>query len=132
MKSSEKVAKIDNTFILNAQYRLTSKEQKVLYYLISHLDPKNETEFHSSKIPIRDIEEMLRDDMDTRYCSFYEKIDKLCASMISKNITFPSNLLIGGKPLKGRINFFSAIKPMVDETGESVIQFSFSDRKSVV
>lgn len=122
---SDKVAKIDNTFILNAQYRLTAKEQKILYYLISHLDPKNEKDFNIISVPIWQIEEALKDS-SKEWGGLYNEIDRLCGSMISKNITFPSHVLIGGRPLKGRINFFSAIRPIVDNNGETAIQFSFS------
>jgi Initiator Replication protein len=122
---SDKVAKIDNTFILNAQYRLTAKEQKILYYLISHLDPKNEQDFNIISVPIWQIEEALKDS-SKEWGGLYNEIDRLCGSMISKNITFPSHVLIGGRPLKGRINFFSSIRPIVDNNGETAIQFSFS------
>jgi hypothetical protein len=121
----DKVAKIDNTFIVNAQYRMTAKEQKVLYYLIAHLDPKNEKDFNNITIPIRQIEETLKES-SKKWGSLYEEIDRLCESMISKNITFPTNVLIGGKPLKGRINFFSAIRPITDNNGQTSIEFSFS------
>ena len=36
--NSDKIAKIDNTFILNAQYRMTAKEQKSI--VLSHLSPQ--------------------------------------------------------------------------------------------
>jgi plasmid replication initiation protein len=123
--SELRVAKIENTFILNAQYKLTAKEQKVFYYLVTHLDPKNEKEFYSISVPLKDIETMLRDN-DERYGSFYEKMEALCDNMIAKSIKFPSNILLNGKKLKERINFFSSIKPMVDEEGQTVVQFSFS------
>jgi hypothetical protein len=123
---SEKVAKIDNTFILNAQYRMTAKEQKLLYYLISHLDPKNEKDFNIIRIPIRHIEETLKESVK-KWGSLYEEIDRLCGNMISKNITFSSKVIIDGKPLKGRINFFSAIRPIVDDNGQTLIEFEFSN-----
>ena len=122
---SDKVAKIDNTFILNAQYRLTAKEQKILYYLISHLDPKNEKDFNVISVPIWQIEEALKDS-SKEWGGLYNEIDRLCGSMISKNIAFPSHVLISGRPLKGRINFFSSICPIVGNNGETAIQFSFS------
>ena len=121
----EKVAKIDNTFIVNAQYRMTAKEQKVLYYLISHLDPKNEQDFNIITVPIRQLEENLKE-ASKKWGSLYEEIDRLCGNMISKNITFPTNVLIEGKPLKGRINFFSSIRPVIDDDGQTAIRFSFS------
>lgn len=122
---TEKVAKIDNTFIVNAQYRMTAKEQKVLYYLISHLDPKNEKDFNIITVPLRLIEETLKES-SKKWGSLYEEIDRLCASMISKNISFPTDVLIDGRPLKGRINFFSSIRPVVDDNGQTAIRFSFS------
>jgi Initiator Replication protein len=124
-QKSDKVAKIDNTFVLNAQYRMTAKEQKVFYHLVTHLDPKNEKEFYTITVPIKEIELMLREN-DDKYGSFYEKMEMLCDSLILKSIKFPSNVLINGKKLKERINFFSSIKPTVNEHGEAVIQFSFS------
>ena len=124
-QSLDKVAKIDNTFILNAQYKLTAKEQKVFYYLVTHLDPINEKEFYTISVPLKHIEEMLRDN-DDKYGSFYEKMEVLCDSLIAKSIKFPSNILVNGKKLKERINFFSSIKPLIDETGQTVLQFSFS------
>jgi plasmid replication initiation protein len=124
-QNSDKVAKIENTFILNAQYKLTAKEQKVFYYLVTHLDPKNEKEFYTISVPLKRIEEMLRDN-DDRYGSFYEKMEVLCDNLITKSIKFPSNILLNGKKMKERINFFSSIKPLIDETGQTVLQFSFS------
>ncbi len=121
----DKIAKIDNTFILNAQYRMTAKEQKVLYYLISHLNPKDEKDFNVITVPIKHIEETLKE-ASKKWGSLYEEIERLCESMISKNIKFPSNVLVEGKQLKGRINFFSAIRPLVDENGQTAIKFSFS------
>lgn len=122
---NDKIAKIDNTFILNAQYRMTAKEQKVLYYLISHLNPKGEKDFNVITVPIRHIEETLKE-ASKKWGSLYEEIERLCESMISKNIKFPTNVMVEGKALKGRINFFSSIRPLIDENGQTAIKFSFS------
>jgi plasmid replication initiation protein len=123
--NSNQVAKIENIFVLNAQYRLTTKEQKIFFHLVTHLDPKNEKEFHTITVPLKEIELMLRDN-DDKYGSFYEKIEKLCDNLMSKMIRFPSNVLLNGKKLKGRINFFSSINPQIADNGETVLQFAFS------
>ena len=123
--NNDKIAKIDNTFILNAQYRMTAKEQKVLYYLISHLNPKGEKDFNVITVPIRHIEETLKE-ASKKWGSLYEEIERLCESMISKNIKFPTNVMVEGKTLKGRINFFSSIRPLIDENGQTAVKFSFS------
>ena len=122
---AEKVAKIDNMFIVNAQYKMTAKEQKILYYLISHLDPKNEQDFNVITVPLRQLEENLKES-SKKWGSLYEEIDRLCANMIAKNVAFPTNILIEGRPLKGRINFFSSIRPVIDDDGQTAIRFSFS------
>lgn len=120
-----KVAKIENIFVLNAQYKLTAKEQKVFYHLVTHLDPQSEKEFYKITIPLKDIEEMLRDN-DDKYGSFYENMEKLCDSLMSKMIKFPSSIMLNGKVLKNRINFFSSIGSKAAENGEAVLEFTFS------
>jgi plasmid replication initiation protein len=120
-----KVAKIENIFVLNAQYKLTAKEQKVFYHLVTHLDPQNEKEFYRITIPLKEIEGMLRDS-DDKYGSFYENMEKLCDSFMSKMIKFPSNIMLNGKVLKNRINFFSSIASKAAENGEAVLEFTFS------
>ena len=122
---SEKVAKIDNAFIVNAQYKMTAREQKILYYLISHLDPKNEQDFNSISIPIHEMEKILNQ-TDKKWGGFYNEIDELCKGLIRKHIQFPSNFLMNGKPLKGYLNWFNSIMPIQDENGRLCIKFSFS------
>jgi hypothetical protein len=122
---STKVAKIDNNFIANAQYRMTAKEQKVLYYLIGHLDPKNETEFHKIKISVNDVREMLKEG-DHHYGSFQEDMHRLCKSLISKNIIFPSNFVYEGFVMNDYISWFQSIRP-IHENGQSYIEFHFSE-----
>ena len=110
---TDKIAKIDNTFILNAQYRMTAKEQKVLYYLISHLNPKNEKDFNIITVPTQQIVESFKES-SKKWGSIYEEIERLCDSLIGKRIKFPTDILIDGKALNGRINFFSSIRPTVE------------------
>lgn len=129
-KLSDKIAKIDNDFVLNAQYRMTAKEQKILYYLISHLDPKNEKEFHTITVPIKDIEETLREKNERKNGSFYEDIERICKSFIRKEITFPTNFLLANKRLNGYISIFQSIMPIEDERGQLCIEFSFSNKMS--
>lgn len=125
--SIEKVARLDNAFILNAQYRMTAKEQKILYFLVSHLNPKNETEFNTVTVPLKEIEETLNKD-GAKWGSLYEEINRICESMISKTISFPSNFVIEGKPLKGYINWFQSIMPVLNEHKQVCIEFSFSPK----
>jgi hypothetical protein len=128
-QATDKIAKIDNSFILNAQYRLTAKEQKILYYLIAHLDPKNSKEFHSITVPIKEIEEILKE-KGAKYGSFHEDIDRVCKSLIRKEITFPSKFILNSKRLNGYISWFQSIMPVEDEQGNLCIEFAFSNKMS--
>ena len=123
---SNKVAKIENVFIVNAQYRMTAKEQKLFYHLVAHLDPQNEREFYVISTPLKDIEILLRDEDEGKYGSFYEDLDRIFDSLMSKMIKFPSNILVNGRRMKDRINLLSSIKAISLESGEAMLQFSFS------
>ncbi len=123
---SNRVAKIENAFIVNAQYRMTAKEQKLFYHLVAHLDPQNEREFYVISTPLKDIEMLLRDENEGKYGSFYEDLDRIFDSLMSKMIKFPSNILVNGRRMKDRINLLSSIKSVLLENGEHIVRFSFS------
>jgi len=61
-RSSNKIARIENRFIFNAQYKLTAREQKVILYLISNIDPKNQKRFHEQIISVKKLESVLKAD----------------------------------------------------------------------
>jgi plasmid replication initiation protein len=124
-KMSNKVAKIDNSFVVNAQYKMTAKEQKVLYYLIAHLDPLTEKEFYSISVPLEEVEEMLKE-TDNRSGSVHEDMNNLCKSLSSKQITFPSRFTARGRAIHSYINWFQSIIVSKDETGQIYIKFTFS------
>lgn len=122
---SNKVAKIDNSFVVNARYKMTAKEQKILYYLIARLDPLTEREFYSISIPIEEIEEML-DVADSTSGSIHEDMDRVCKSLSGKQITFPSRFTSRGRAIHSYINWFQSIIVSKDETGQVYLKFTFS------
>ena len=124
-KMSNKVAKIDNSFVANARYRMTAKEQKILYYLITHLNPLTEREFYSISIPAEEIEEML-DVADSTSGSVHEDLDRVCKSLSGKQITFPSRFTSRGRAIHSYINWFQSIVVSKDETGQVYLKFTFS------
>ena len=58
---SNKIARIENKFIFHAQYKFTSREQKVILYLIANINPKQER-FIEQIIPVRELEQVLKSD----------------------------------------------------------------------
>jgi plasmid replication initiation protein len=122
----EKIARIDNGLIMNAQYKLTAKEQKVLYYLISFLKPKDEQAFNKIIVPIREIEDALKEP-GRKWGGLYAEMERLCESMISRKISFPSKFLVDGKRIRGHINWFQSIMPIENDYGQVCIEFLFSE-----
>ena len=61
-KQSNKIARIENKFIFNAQYKLTAREQKVILYLISNIDPRRQERFHEQVISVKELESVLKAD----------------------------------------------------------------------
>lgn len=120
-----KIAKVDNFFVLNAHYKMSAREQKFLYYLISLLDPKNEKDFRTLTVPIIDVGKAIKDS-GIRSGSIYDDIEKMCDTLISKRIVFQTDVVVENKVLKGRINIFSSIMPLKNSYGEKMISFSFS------
>ncbi len=118
------IARIENTFILHAQYRLGVREQKVILYLIAQLDPTRE-QFDERIIPVREIEAILKAD-GKKWGGIYREMEEFCESIISKRITFNTDVLIDGKPFKGRINWFQSVTPTYNDLGEVCIRFLFS------
>ena len=122
--TSQEIARIENTFILHAQYRLGVREQKVILYLIAQIDPTKET-FEERIIPVRELESMLKTD-GRKWGGIYREMEDFCENIISKRITFNTDVLVENRPFKGRINWFQSVVPMYNEGGEVCIRFLFA------
>lgn len=122
--SSQEIARIENTFILHAQYRLGVREQKVILYLIAQIDPTKDA-FEERIIPVKELESMLKND-GRKWGGIYREMEGFCENIIGKRITFNTDVLIDGRPFKGRINWFQSVVPMYGEGGEVCIRFLFA------
>lgn len=122
--TSQEIARIENTFILHAQYRLGVREQKVILYLIAQIDPTQET-FEERIIPVRELESMLKTD-GKKWGGIYREMEDFCENIISKRITFNTDVLVDNRPFKGRINWFQSVVPMYNDKGEVCIRFLFA------
>jgi len=73
------IARIENTLIFHAEYQLTAKEQKVMLYLISSIDPVRQSNFQSQVITyfsVVDVVEVLSESPNPRrYWSDLKKQD---------------------------------------------------------
>jgi plasmid replication initiation protein len=125
-KQSNKIARIENKFIFNAQYKLTAREQKVVLYLISNIDPRRQERFHEQIISVKELESVLKAD-GKKWGGLYEEMQGFTDRVLDKKIRFATDLEIDGKRFPGKINFFQSVIPVHNEKGEVALRFLFSE-----
>ncbi|MCB9352527.1 MAG: replication initiation protein [Lewinellaceae bacterium] len=123
-RMSRNIARIENRFIFNAQYKLGLREQKVLLYLIANIDPRKSA-FEECIIPVKELEEILKSD-GKKWGGIYQEMRDFCKGIISKQITFNSDILVDGRPMEGYINWFQSVRPVIVDEGVC-IRFLFSE-----
>lgn len=119
------IARIENSFIFNAQYNLTAREQKLILYLISQINPQTQSEFQKQVVSIKDIETHLTN--GKRRGSIYQEMKDLTRQISKRQIEF-EGVEIDGVQLPGFVNWFGSITPMKDESGNLSIEFIFSEK----
>jgi plasmid replication initiation protein len=122
----DKYARIDNQFVFNARYRLPAREQKIILYIISKINPIAENEFHKQRLSISELKQLLVKE-GAKYGSFYNEIATISETMTNCKITFPTSFEINGTRMKGAINWFQHCIPVEDENGELYLEFVFSE-----
>jgi len=125
-RSSTKIARIENRFIFNAQYKLTAREQKVILFLISNIDPKSQKRFHEQVVSVKQIESVLKED-GKKWGGLYEEMDRFSDNILDKRIRFPTDLEIDGRAFPGKINWFQSVMPVKNENQEVSLRFLFSE-----
>lgn len=120
------VARIENQFLLNARYQLSAKEQKVILYLISLVDPLLQSNFHEQVVRIKDLEKILRADAK-KWGGLYKEMTAFQENIQKKSISFDSDVKVNGRVLKGYVSWFQSIIPFKDETGHVSLKFKFSE-----
>jgi len=124
-KTTNTIARIENNLIFNSKYQLTAKEQKVILFLISRIDPVRQKDFESRTVSLKSLEKVLMD--GNKNGSFYSEIRKLTSRIIKKGISFLTDVEVSGEYLSGHINWFQSIIPMRNDKGEAAIKFKFSE-----
>ncbi len=124
--NSNRVARIENRFIFNAQYQLTAREQKVILYLISNIDPKSQKRFHEQVISVKKLESALKAH-GKKWGGLYEEMQSFTDRILDKKIRFPTDLKIDGRSFPGKINWFQSVMPVRNENQEVSLRFLFSE-----
>ena len=126
-KKVKQIARIENRFIFNARYQLSAREQKIILYLMSNLDPLAQNDFHKQIVSVKELENLLKGE-DKKWGGLYKEMNDFSTRIISKYISFDSDFLVGGKPLRGVISWFQSVIPVETENGEVALEFMFSER----
>ena len=122
---TQKVAAIANQFIQHARYKLTPREQKLILYMATQIRP-DDSDFETYLVPVTEIEHILKSDATKKHGSFYERLDDLLDSITDKKISFPTQFLLEGRPLRGYINWVAGAVPKYDRHGTLCVEFGFS------
>lgn len=125
---SKHVASIKNQFIQKAHYRLSSNEQKLIYFLISNIEPKKRNDFHTQTVKVKDLAKIFTSENGVRG-SIYERVNTMCINIASKPILVPVSFKVENVPITmHEVNsWFKRIKPKKDDGGEIVIEFTFHE-----
>ena len=126
LHNSRQIARIENRFIFNAQYKLSPREQKLILYLIANMDPQKQERFHEQTVTVREFEKMLKAD-SKKWGGLYTELRDITKRIRSKGIEFDTNIRVDGHRFPGYINWFQSVTPMENNEGEVCIKFLFSE-----
>ena len=121
------IARIDNQFVYNARYQLSAREQKVILFLISKIDPIRQESLLEQVISVKDLEIILKGG-DKHWGGIYKELKSLAKRLVKKGIEFSTDIEIGGQKFSGYINWFQGIEPVKDEEGNISLSFLFSQK----
>jgi len=120
------VAKIENDFF-KAQFNFTSREQKVLLFLISCLDPLQQDDFFEQTVPIKVLASVLKTDKSKQWGGIYDAIKELGSRMVKLHIDYLTPIKLKGKKMYGHIPVFRRIEPLINEQNEICLMFKFNE-----
>jgi plasmid replication initiation protein len=119
------IARLDNFLIYNGKFKLTAKEQKVVLFLVSKINPTEHKRQIEQVVSIKDLKEVL---VGKKSGSFYDEIQNFASRLVKKGVEFRSDLEYEGRSLKGYRNWFQSIEPVRNEQGEVCLEFLFSEK----
>lgn len=121
------VARIENTLIYGARYKLLPREQKIILYLISKIDALNDDRFHEQTVPVRELENLLKRD-GSKWGGLYKEMVDFTERIQHKGLRFDTDVSIKGRVLPGFIQWFQSVIPTRNEEGEICIEFMFAEK----
>jgi len=55
IRESNSIARIDNFLIYHGKFKLTAKEQKIVLFLASRINPVKQSRLHAQIVPIKEL-----------------------------------------------------------------------------
>lgn len=123
--TAKPVARIQNIFFRNACYQLTAREQKLILFLISKIDARQDR-FHAQLISVVEIENIFYPHTK-RYGSIYQDLRTFRENIMKKGIKFKSDILLDGKPFPDYVNWFQSVKTVKNSSENLSLEFLFSE-----
>lgn len=121
------VARIENTLIYGARYKLLPREQKIILYLISKVDALNDDRFHEQTVSVRELEVLLKRD-GSKWGGLYKEMVDFTERIQQKGLRFDTDVKVKGRALPGFIQWFQSVIPVRNEEGEICIEFLFAEK----
>jgi|GEM_PF-5089256 len=126
INNNSRIAKIKNTFAEQASYELSSRQQKVLLYLIAKIDTRLK-DFYYQDITIKELEAFLKIDTNSKWGDAYSEISNFIIEMSNMQFFLKSKEEYEGNKLPIPINVFQQLEPKKNDVGESIVEFMFSE-----
>lgn len=123
---SKEIALIENSLIFDAQFKFSLREQKVLLYLITKLDPITMDDFEDMYLTFSEIKSILISD-GGKWGSMYLELNGLKKKLMSRQIHWLTDVKANNKNLVGDANWFEKVTYSENEHGENCMVFSFTN-----
>lgn len=124
-KKNSPIATLSNKLAFNLTWNLSYREWNVVLFLISKLDSKNQKNFDEQLVSIKELKDAIKTG-GNKWGSLYKEINDLCDGLLSKPISFYSDVFVEDKPLRGGVNFFEMIAPERGYDGTVYLRFKFT------
>ena len=118
--SKHTIARIENNLIFNGKYQLTAKEQKLVLFLISQVNPMAQFSFKPQVISTKDLGKLL---LGKPRGSFYTEITDFISRLMTKRISFIVTAKMEGKvdALAGATITGDGVSAMIKSTLKSYV-----------
>ena len=100
------ITNLSNDLIFHTYYKMDINQKKIVYYLLSQIDTKNQKNFHRQVVSLNEIIAVLG---LTRSGKAYQELGETIEDLITKYISFYNDIEIQGYRFKNMVTWFTEI-----------------------